>query len=67
MDTNSVLSKKISTLQATVANLDQVRDPAISMLYAYAGVILVILPVIILYILLQRWFVEGVERSGIVG
>ena len=31
------------------------------------GLVLVILPVIILYALLQKQFVEGVERSGIVG
>jgi multiple sugar transport system permease protein len=67
MNTDSVISKKITTLQSTVANLDQIRNPNISVLYTYAGIVLVIMPIIILYILLQRWFVEGVERSGIVG
>ena len=32
-----------------------------------AGMILVILPLLILYSLLQRYFIESVERSGIVG
>jgi len=36
-------------------------------LYLDAGVILVVLPVILVYCLLQRYFIEGVERSGIVG
>ncbi len=32
-----------------------------------AGMILVILPLLILYIFMQRYFVEGIERTGIVG
>ena len=33
----------------------------------YASVLLFILPVLIIYIFTQRWFVEGVESSGIKG
>ncbi|MDE7212849.1 MAG: carbohydrate ABC transporter permease [Lachnospiraceae bacterium] len=33
----------------------------------YASVLLFILPVLIIYIFAQRWFVEGVESSGIKG
>ena len=62
-----VLSKKIATLQASIGNLDRVLDPAISMLYVYAGIVLMIIPIIALYVLLQKRFIEGVERSGIVG
>ena len=36
-------------------------------LYFDAGVVLVLLPVVIIYLVLQRRFIEGVERSGIVG
>lgn len=32
-----------------------------------AGILLLMLPLIGLYILAQKWFVEGVERTGIVG
>ncbi|MFD0620514.1 hypothetical protein ACFQZR_23910 [Paenibacillus sp. GCM10027629] len=32
-----------------------------------AGIVLVIIPIIIFYLLLQKQFVESVERSGIVG
>ncbi|NMA55827.1 MAG: hypothetical protein GX952_07915, partial [Firmicutes bacterium] len=32
-----------------------------------SGMILTILPLIILYIFVQRYFIEGVERTGIVG
>lgn len=64
---NVVISKKISSLQATIANLDKVLDPTIQELYLDAGILLVILPIIIIYLLLQKNFIEGVERSGIVG
>lgn len=67
LDANMIIGKRISTLQATVQNMDQVRDPAIAALYVNAGIVLVILPLIILYVLLQKQFIEGVERSGIVG
>lgn len=62
-----VISKKIETLQATIANLDKILDIKVQELYLDAGVIMVILPIIIIYCLLQRNFIEGVERSGIVG
>lgn len=62
-----VISKKIASLQAVIANVDKVLDTTIQELYLDAGIILVILPIIIIYVLLQRNFIEGVERSGIVG
>lgn len=62
-----VISKKISTLQALIANQDKIMDVTIQELYLDAGIILVVLPVLLIYILLQRYFIEGVERSGIVG
>ncbi|MCL2019077.1 MAG: carbohydrate ABC transporter permease [Oscillospiraceae bacterium] len=62
-----VLSKSIASLQTNVQFLDRIFDPSISVLYVYAGIILVITPIMVLYVLLQKWFIEGVERSGIVG
>ena len=62
-----VISNKISSLQAMIANQDQILDTTIQELYLDAGIVLVILPIILIYILLQRHFIEGVERSGIVG
>jgi multiple sugar transport system permease protein len=32
-----------------------------------AGIILILLPIIIIYLALQKQFIEGAERSGIVG
>jgi multiple sugar transport system permease protein len=31
-----------------------------------AGAFLIILPPLILYLFAQRWFIEGVERTGLV-
>lgn len=62
-----VISKKIATLQAVIANQDKILDVTIQELYLDAGVIMVLLPVILIYLVLQKYFIEGVERSGIVG
>lgn len=62
-----LLSKKIGSLSSTVSNSYTINDPTILQLYTYAGVVLLLIPVLLIYILLQRKFIEGVERSGIVG
>ena len=48
-------------------NVDKILDVTIQQLYVDAGIILIILPILIIYIALQKYFIEGVERSGIVG
>lgn len=58
---------RLSTIQATIAFVDQVKDPMITQLYVYAGVVLVLIPILLIYLMLQKYFMEGVERSGIVG
>lgn len=67
MSADTLLSMKISTFTNTISNAFQIVDPSILKLYTYAGVILMIIPILLIYVLLQRRFVEGVERSGIVG
>ncbi len=64
---NVVISKKIATLQSVIANQDKILSVTLQELYLDAGIILVLLPVVLIYLLLQRYFIEGVERSGIVG
>ena len=32
-----------------------------------AATLLILLPMLIIYLFLQKWFVEGIERSGITG
>ncbi|MDR0249422.1 MAG: carbohydrate ABC transporter permease [Oscillospiraceae bacterium] len=65
---NVIISKKLNTLNLSLAGPpDQILDPGIRALYVYAGIILMILPMILIYVILQKRFIEGVERSGIVG
>ncbi len=62
-----VISKKISTLASVIANEDKILNVTLQELYLHAGILLVLLPIVLIYLLLQRYFIEGVERSGIVG
>jgi len=62
-----VISKRVSVLQSVIANEDKILSLTIQELYLHAGIILVLLPIVLIYLLLQRYFIEGVERSGIVG
>ena len=62
-----LLSRRIGSLQATISNIDQIRDPSITTLYVYAGVVLMILPLLLIYVFMQKHLIEGIERSGIVG
>ncbi len=61
------ISMKISSVYEQVASVYQLNSPTITQLYLYAAIVLDILPVLLIYVFLQRYFVEGVERSGIVG
>ena len=64
---SALMSLRISSLQATIQEIEKIKDPAVAQLYLYAGIIMMIIPIIIIYVLLQKRFTEGVERSGIVG
>ena len=62
-----LLSFKLASLQINVATIDKVMDSTVQELYVNAGVVLTLVPVVLMYLVLQRKFIEGVERSGIVG
>ena len=62
-----LLSRQLSTLQSTIGANLKIMNVRIQKLYVNAGVMLTILPILLIYLLLQKRFVEGVERSGIVG
>lgn len=64
---NIVISKKISTIEASISNVEKIMDPTILELYLDAGIVLIMIPIVLIYIALQKQFIEGVERSGIVG
>lgn len=67
IDSTILMSIRISTLRSSIEFIDKIKDTAVSQLYLYAGIVLMVIPVLVIYILLQRRFIEGVERSGIVG
>jgi multiple sugar transport system permease protein len=54
-------------LGLTLDSLDKIVNPEFQELYVSAGVVMMIIPILIIYIILQKSFIEGVERSGIVG
>jgi multiple sugar transport system permease protein len=64
---NTLMAAMIGGLGATFAAIENVNDPAIEQLVVFAGVVLAILPILLIYLFLQRFFIEGLERSGIVG
>lgn len=67
MPANRHIPTMLTGLGAQLANYDKIQDPIAQQLAVYSGVVLILLPILILYLLLQRYFMEGVERSGIVG
>lgn len=62
-----ILTRKLDSLINVIANAEKILTISEQQLYFNAGVVLVLLPVVIIYLVLQRRFIEGVERSGIVG
>jgi multiple sugar transport system permease protein len=74
MPESVIMGKGVSTLAYSVTQMAwtgkgsaNVTDPALAELYSCAGVVLMMLPVMLMYAAMQKRFMEGVERSGIVG
>ena len=69
MQGGNILAMNLSTLSSTVkaSNATLSSDPNRILQLNSTGALLVMLPLIIMYIFGQKMFVEGVERSGIVG
>ena len=64
---SQLLARQLSTLQSNIGANLKIMNVRIQTLYVNAGVMLTILPILLIYLVLQKRFVEGVERSGIVG
>lgn len=64
---SSAVSMRISALSQEVGAVYEIENPAFLTMYLYAGIVLILIPVILIYCVLQKFFIEGVERSGIVG
>jgi len=62
-----LITRKLDSLINVIANAEKVLTIREQQLYFDAGVVLVLVPVVLIYLVLQRRFIEGVERSGIVG
>lgn len=74
LNTTSVMSTALNSLAVTVykayetngGSMDFISPGFVSMMNN-TGTILSVVPLIILYLICQKYFVEGIERSGIVG
>jgi len=69
--TTPLLLRDVSILPSALNGISNYRsqdlDPIFRMAMLSAGILLVIAPLVILYCFLQKFFVQGIERSGIVG
>ncbi|MFD0960551.1 carbohydrate ABC transporter permease [Paenibacillus chungangensis] len=63
LTSTDVLSTKLPVMWASFS----LNDPLYAYLVKNAGELLFIVPIILLYMFAQRYFVESVERSGLIG
>ncbi len=64
---DTVISIKIATIEASISNNEKILNPKILETFLDAGIVMVMAPIVLIYVALQKQFIEGVERSGIVG
>ncbi|MCL2356036.1 MAG: carbohydrate ABC transporter permease [Defluviitaleaceae bacterium] len=67
MNDANFLSVRLMALGGTFSVVEVVFSQHLIQMVVFGGVLLVIAPILIIYLFLQRYFVEGLERSGIVG
>lgn len=67
MNDNPTLSMQLAGIRGLIERGAEMTDLSYLIPIRYAGVALVILPLIAVYLVGQKFFVQGVERSGIVG
>ncbi|MCL1877465.1 MAG: carbohydrate ABC transporter permease [Defluviitaleaceae bacterium] len=67
LNESNFLSVRLMALGPTFQTIEEVWDLGLQQMVVFGGVLLVIAPILIIYLFLQRYFVEGLERSGIVG
>ncbi len=61
------LQLKLLNFQSQFALSSGLSQQAVNEAIKYSATILIILPVLIVYIIMQKWFVEGIDRTGITG
>ena len=62
-----LMATKLTALGSTFRSMASVNEPNLVQLVVNAGVVLTLIPIITIYLAMQRYFMEGIERSGIVG
>ncbi|WP_230986876.1 carbohydrate ABC transporter permease [Cohnella fermenti] len=72
LTTAKVMSIQLSSLPYNLSfflsdGVNSKADPFYMSMVQDTGILLAILPLILMYIFVQRYFVEGIERTGIVG
>jgi len=67
MNESPTLSMRMIGIVGLITKSSQITDISYVTPTKYAGVALVILPLIVVYLIGQKFFVQSVERSGIVG
>ena len=66
-DTDALMLKNLtSTLQSELFD-NQTVGPRQMIVWLESGCILAITPILVMYVFLQKYFTEGIERSGLVG
>ena len=68
--TRSMLPSRLPMLFSRVLSyeiIDETSEIILNTSHMYAATLLVILPLLIIFLFLQNWFMEGVERSGLTG
>lgn len=67
-----ILPQRLPELYAMISSMQEGASDAASMMFRFhegvvmAGTVMVVAPLLIMYLILQKRFVEGVERSGLV-
>jgi multiple sugar transport system permease protein len=67
MTSMPTLSMRLVNVRMNIIESSQIRDMMYVIPVQYAGVALIIMPLLVVYLVGQRFFVQSVERSGIVG
>lgn len=67
MESMDMIPKKLNSLNSVLTQVLNIRDVKQVQLIINAGVFLTITPLVVIYLFMQRFFMEGIERSGIVG
>jgi multiple sugar transport system permease protein len=64
----TMLSTTLSVLRNSLQQIGvSAFDPFMATTYVQTGCLLTILPLLIVYIFTQKYFTEGIERTGLVG